>query len=230
MKRQREHSSKKPASKKKRTGDYQKGRELNKQPKQELKGFDTAIQTLNSSTVANPPTFLTLNAMVNGAEMFNRVGRKTYAKSLRIRGKIYPIGATDEGGARIIIYYDSQANTAIPTIVNLLQDSNAAAATSWASGINLTNRQRFKILKDYQVLLGSSANIAGQTELVPDPILHTNNIDWFIPLKGLESIYNAVNGGTIADITSGALGITMVCDTVQTNWALDFTSRLRYYD
>jgi len=64
--------------------------------------------------------------------MFNRVGRKTYAKSIRIRGKLYPTGAAAEGAGRIIVYFDAQPNAAAPTIQALLQDSNTAAATTWA--------------------------------------------------------------------------------------------------
>jgi len=93
----------------------------------------------------------------------------------------------------------------------------------------LTNRQRFQILRDYQVLLGDATNVAGAAEIIPDPIKNSNNIDMFIPLKGLESIYNGTNGGTVADITSGAIGITLF-DATLNGWAFDFTSRLRYYD
>lgn len=57
-------------------------------------------------------------------------------------------------------------------------------------------------------------------------------VDWFIPLKGLETIYNNTNGGSIADITSGALLFYLVCDADITTgtWNMEYTSRLRFYD
>lgn len=222
-----------PAFKKantKPTGNYQKGREMAKAPKSELKAFDTALAQLAPATIAAVPVPVTLNAVVNGAELYQRVGRKMYMKSLHFRGQFAPTGVATEGAVRLIIYYDSQPNTANPLIGALLQDSNAAAATTWASEINLTNRQRFQILRDYQVLCGQSANVGGSTELVPDPIKNSYNIDFFIPLKGLETIFNATNGGTIADITSGAIQFMLICDGQNTGWALNYHARLRYYD
>lgn len=224
-------TSTKTFKKKARTGDYQKGRELAKVPKQELKAFDIALQSLANQTVGNPPVFQTLNTVINGAELYQRVGRKIYMKSLHIRGVIQATAASVEQAGRIIIYYDSQPNGVAATIASLLQDSNAASGTSWASEINLTNRQRFKILRDYQVMLGDVTNIAGVAEVVPDPIKNTLNIEMFIKLKGLEAIFNGTNGGTIADITSGAIGITFVGNsTTDGNYALSYTSRLRFYD
>lgn len=235
MKRQRSFttgSSTKPTKKRKvvRRGDYQKGRETLKSQK-ELKAFDLANTGLVGNTVAGPPNFQYLNAMINGAELYQRVGRKVYMKSLHIRGFLFPNGAVpvNEFG-RIIVFYDSQPNKAAITIANLLQDSNAAAATSVVSEINLVNRQRIKILRDYQVYLpaGTGANDVS-TNTLPDQITSSLSIDMFIKLKGLEAIYDATNGGTVADITSGAIGITFV--TVDgALWTFQYGSRLRYYD
>lgn len=232
MKRKHSGAGKTPVAKKKRIqGDYQKGREMSKVPKSELKAFDIALRANICATVAGPPTFDILNAVVNGAELYQRVGRKTYMKSLHIRGMIEPNGIAVQQAGRIVVIYDSQPNAAAPLTAAVLQDSNAAAATTWASGINLTNRQRFKILRDYQVYLGSSTNVGGQAELIPDPIKNSLNVDLFIKLKGLETVYNAVNGGTIADITSGAIFLFFVGGpTADGAWQLNYTSRLRYYD
>lgn len=209
---------------------YQAGREMNKQPKQELKCFDIALRSNAISTVAGPPTFDILNAVVNGSELYQRVGRKTYMKSIHIRGFIQPSAVASETGGRILLIYDSQPNAAAPLTADVLKDSTAAAATTWSSGINLINRQRFKILRDYQVLLGSSTNIAGNAEVIPDPIRNSNNVEFFIKLRGLETIYNATNGGTVADISSGAIFLFFVGDSAANSWQFNYTSRLRYYD
>lgn len=216
----------KPQTKK---GDYQKGRELNKQPKMELKAFDIAANTQNFKIIAGA-TFQVLNAMVNGAEMYNRVGRKIYMKSLHIRGQVVSIAATPTTNfGRIIVFYDSQSNIANPTMAGLLQDSNVGAATSAYSEINLTNRQRFKILRDVQFILPLGGGAATPT-VIADTCKQSLNVDMFIPLKGLEAIYNGTNGGTIADITSGSIIITCTTDANTDTNAFTFTSRLRYYD
>jgi len=60
----------------KRTGDYQKGREMSRQPKSELKAFDIPQTTKLFKEIATPPTFDLLNVPVNGPELYQRVGRK----------------------------------------------------------------------------------------------------------------------------------------------------------
>lgn len=231
MKRKAPVASKAPPSKRPRTqGDYQKGRETLKSQK-ELKAFDLAQTNLVLETPANPPNFVLLNACVNGAELYQRVGRKIYMKSIHIRGFLQCISTSGQDMARIIVFYDAQPNAAAPTIAALLQDSNAAAATTFLSEINLNNRQRFKILRDHQVLLPSSTLTgAVQTNTSYPETDGKLQIDFFIKLKGLEAVYNATNGGTIADITSGSIYIVAMDGVDLSDWELTFTSRLRYYD
>lgn len=211
---------------------YNVGRSLTTTPKSELKAFDTSISSNAFDVAITPPVTSTLNTPVNGAELYQRVGRKIYMKNLHIRGFIENIVTSIQDVGRIIVYYDSQPNGAIPVIGTLLRDSNAAATLSGLSEINLDNRQRFQILRDYQVLLPACTNTAGVlTNLtIMDPIKNTFNVDFFIKLKGMETVYNAVNGGTIADITSGA--INMICLSTNTSnvWTFSWSSRLRYYD
>lgn len=230
MKRRRDHSSKRP-SKKRRTGDYQKGRELTKAPKSELKAFDVTLTTTVVENIANTPNFNTINVMVNGAELFNRVGRKVYNRNLHFRGWFSNAATGTQDIARVIIYYDAQPNGAAPTIANLLADSTTAGSTTSLSEINLFNRARFKILRDHQVLLPGCTNSA--TSVSPSFVLDSTGrlaVDFFIKLKGLESVYNGTNGGTVADITSGAIGFVVLSETTSNSWDFNWSSRLRYYD
>lgn len=216
--------------KKRRQGDYQRGRELARTPKQELKAFDLAYTTQQVSTIAGPPNFNCLNAMINGSELYQRVGRKTYMKSLHIRGWFDATNAAaiPPDVIRMIVFYDSQPNAAASAVTDLLQNSNAAAATTVFSGLNLVNRERFKILRDQVHTFPQSIAVAGEYQNVPDTsgIFAINE---FIKLKGLESVYNGTNGGTSADITSGALWIVTISQH-STDWTFNFQSRLRYYD
>lgn len=210
---------------------YQQGREL-AHPGQELKAFDVASATLVFDPPAGPPNFATnLNCPVNGAELYQRVGRKTYMKSIHIRGWILNVATSVQDIGRLIIYYDSQPNGAAPAYAALMQDSNAAGASSTLSEINLTNRQRFQILRDIPLLFPAVTNTAGVlTNLAYPETDKQFKIDEFIKLKGLETVFNGTNGGTVADITSGAIGMCAVCQTSNNAWELSFTTRLRYYD
>lgn len=210
-------------------GDYQKGRELTRAPKQELKAFDVANTV---SVFAAGGTFTVLNACVNGAELYQRVGRKIYMKSLHVRGFITNAATDVQDMLRVIVFYDSQPNAAGPAaLATLIQDSNAAAGTSVSSEINLINRQRFKILRDFQIMVPAITNTAGVLTNVGffDQKQESFSVDFFVKLKGLESVFNAVNGGTAADISSGALWIVTFCAS-STDWSLNFGTRLRYYD
>lgn len=216
---------------KKARPDYQKGRELMR-PKMELKAFDIAETITGSTAVAAAPVGICLNAMVNGAELFQRIGRKTYMRSLHFRGFIQNAATSVQDIGRIVILYDSQANAALPTYVSVFQDSNVGAASAILSGVNLTNRARFKILRDYPVMLPSCTFAGGVITnfAMQDTVNKSLEVDFFIKLKGLETEYNGVNGGTIADITSGSLILFFASDNSSNKWQIEWTSRLRYYD
>jgi len=113
----------------------------------------------------------------------------------------------------------------------VFKDANAAAASSPTSELNLDNRERFSILKEWTWVMGpTAANQSGQT--LTDDGSQCLSFSTFVKLKGLESVYNATNGGGIADVTSGSLLMLFVCDVNSTSgaWAMSYSSRLRYYD
>lgn len=221
------------SSSKKKSSTYQSGRELAIKPKTELKAFDVAATTQTFNTVATGGNIALVNFVINGAELYQRTGRKIYMKSLHIRGHIKPNAAiaANTGELRMLIVYDSQPNAALPILSTLLQDSNAAAATTIDSEINLANRARYQILRDIQFYYPAAAGADDISGVLPDPIKNSLIVNEFIKLKGLEAVFNGVNGGTIADITSGALYVVCVGDNNSTNrYDIVYTSRLRYYD
>lgn len=210
-------------------GSYAIRRQYGGQPKNELKAFDVAASNKNFIAAG---TFALLNNMVAGSEVYNRVGRKTYMKSIRIRGVIYNILTNIQDTGRIILLYDEQPNGAQPVIADIVQDSNAGAATTIRSNPNLNNRERFQILRDHTIYFPSVTNTGGvlTNENYNDTEHASYNIDWFVPLKGKETMYNGVNGGTIADIVSGSLYLVVVIQTTDNAWTFSSSSRLRYYD
>lgn len=210
---------------------YNSGRTHPGQPKAELKAFD-----LNSGEAAAfdaTGTVTVLNTPLLGTDYFNRIGRKTYMKNLHLRGWVFnntTVTATDVG--RIVIVYDAQPNGALPVVSDIFQNANSAAATNNLANINLNNRQRFTILRDMEVYLPSVTNTAGvlTNRGNEDYIKQSFLIDEFIKLRGMETVYNSVDGGTIADITSGSLLLVTFANNASEDWAFQFGTRLRYYD
>jgi len=194
-----------------------------------LKAFDVGFSNSNF-TVAG--TFTPLNALIVGPEMYQRIGRRISMRSVSIKGYVN-FGATSiQDAARIVIVYDEQPNAALPVLADVFQNSNAGLATSSLSFPNLNNRDRFRVLKDYKVLIPSLTDVAGvlTNEVIPDPIRNSFNVDWDIPLGGLDTTYNAVNGGTVADITTGSLLILTFDGNNAGTASFAFSSRLRYLD
>lgn len=214
-------------------GGYQSGRELAR-PGQELKAFDNIPHILPFTVATGAPTFIALNTMINGAELFQRIGRKIYMKNIHIRGWIQPTGPTNASGddmLRIIVFYDAQCNATNPAIADLLQEANVGGGTTGFSEINLTNRARFMILRDYQMQVGAISLNTGSINGIlgyPDE-KGSLSVDMFIKMKGLQAEYNGVNGGTVGDISSGAVFITAIsCNGA--HWQFNFGSRVRYFD
>lgn len=213
----------------------------------ELKSVDTTAQVYafnSAGAVAAAP----LNVPVSGAAFYQRIGNKISMKSLQLRGEILPSGANaaavSEQTARIIVYYDRQANGAAPTVADVLTStmSNGSTASTAIDFININNRDRFAILMDQQVLLAAlginGASAASSATVAIDINNNANgtqgqfNINRFIKLKGLETVFKA-SAGNIGDISAGAIGVLTIStgDVNATSaWQLIMSSRLRYYD
>lgn len=199
----------------------------------ELKSWDNVLavtaQPIGALPLGNNPNCF--NDMIEGTDFFQRVGRKVELKSLRLRGYFLPIGSsTVTAYCRMIVLYDAQPNAAFPAIQDVLQDCNGGATTSAYSHPNLDNRERIKILRDKVFMLGPASG-ASEASFIPDG-QQVYHYDEYIKLKGLTTVFNKTNGGTIADITSGSLVMFIIQDqtVVLDNWKTNMNSRLRYYD
>lgn len=217
---------------KRKTKGYQSGRAVNKKLS-ELKCLDyTGTTSYFRSGTVGANQFNYLNYTIVGTEIYNRIGRKIYMKSVHIQGTIQPNATSLEGSGRILLIYDSAPNGAAPVIANVLFDqAPAGAASTIFSGVNLAYRQRFTILRDHKLILPSQTNTAGvETNLAyPQTNYAAMNINWFVKLKGLETVYST-STGAIADCQSGALFLVCLTDLVDDKWQLTFNTRLRFYD
>lgn len=171
---------------------------MNLRLNREKKFFDiaSAAYSVNSTGV-----FTLLFCPTLGSDFYNRIGRKTIAKSVYIRGSVALRAAAGFINSpvpcsmlRFIVFIDNQPNGAAPAVTDLLNTANAS------SQLNPNNRDRFLVIKDKQYTFDNW--------WASDQFLAFNHT--ISPLKcykklNLETIFNQTNGGTIGDINSGAL-------------------------
>lgn len=214
------------------------------EPHCELKSVDVP----ENSFIFRDPTagtnIVLLNGVFTGAGYYNRVGSRIEMKSVEIRGTIFnDLTSTVPGLARIIIFYDRQRRTPNPkfgtglaTISELLKsrDQTGTATTKGDSEINLDYRDRFIILRDYQVYIPPVDNAGGTGVLQngPDWPGGDYNYDFhlYIDLHGLPTLYEEPYTGTATTISRGSLAAAFVCTGTDGRWSAKCTSRLRFYD
>ena len=213
-------------------------------PKGELKGVDTIID--NSAPAFGPVIDTTntngsavvLNLIQTGTGSWNRIGRKTSLKSLRLKGYtecfIYQGPGNDFNGnmLRISVVWDKQpSGGTIPTFDDIYSETNQSGAettTVWSQPA-FDTLGRFRVIKDMTIPFEAENTPAvGQLTRVVVPI------DEYIRLPDLESNYSGQSTPmTIADINSGALylygrALQNTTDVTQVN--LFLRCRIRYTD
>lgn len=197
----------------------------------ELKAFDVLAGVVDAVPNAPAGSIFNIHLPVVGADFNNRIGRKTTATKIYIRGlvgiKNVMVGAGPAvayGAAnliRMIIFVDWQPNGAKPLHTDILAANGGN--TDAASQLNLNNRERFKILKDKQWTV--------------DPVLASGAFNrTTIPVKvfkkvQIDTIFGT-SGGTVADITSGAIYVMFTSlNAVGAQPAAAYiSSRVRYMD
>jgi len=170
--------------------------------------------TASGSTFTAPGATTLMNGLANGSDASTRIGRKVVLKSLYVRWS-YSLAATSVGGspARIIIFFDKQANAFAPNNTDVL------AASEFNRPNNLSNRDRFITLYDH-ITPTVSAN--GEYSVAGSCYKKLN----------LETIFNQGTAGTIGDITSGSIYIMFAQNGKITTAepTLTWYGRIRYSD
>lgn len=248
---------KKNVSKKRKTTStykkpYKKSEKTNKwAPKvstKEYKYMDNILQSTSCSTATLGGTFVLLNNMIQGAYTVQRIGNVCKMKTLHFKGFITanqtPVTVPNrENVLRFIILYDAQPNGAIPAIGDILKSlgSGGAENTNVFSSVNISNRTRFTILRDY---IRCTPYIRYDDDNVT-PIYESNNnrgcgggqasdksgqiytIDDYIQIN-MPAVYNAKPVGDVTDIKTGALYLLAVCGAQAGNWGIQHESRLTF--
>lgn len=168
-----------------------------------------------------------------GSDMTDRIGRKIQLKSFYIRGFVATeaalnavVGVNPTMQARMIIFVDLQPNGAVPVVTDLLNTASPA------SHLNLSNRDRFKIYCDKTFVFDPYLYSTTATQAYASASNQIFQIKKFKKIN-LEMVFNGTNGGTIADITSGALymfWIGSVVSGANTDMNASVGTRVRYSD
>jgi len=206
------------------------------------KGMDTdvSIATIPSTTSTNGHAFV-LNLIQTGSGSWNRVGRKTHAKSLRIVGCLnwaftptFATGACNSSFVRMVVVWDKQSSGAtIPTfdaIFGITAQDGTESCPDITCPPRYDNMDRFRVLRD--------CILPAPTEAVPafgsGPYLaRPQPFDEYIKLGNLESVYSGQTVPmTIADISTGALYVYFrsLFNAANCTVNSDAIARLRYTD
>lgn len=188
----------------------------------ELKAID--VVPSSSTCVLTTAGITLLNGVATGTDFTNRIGRKITMKSLFIRGWLQ--GQDIQNGSplgnlcRIMVVYDKQPNGAALTGLQVLKTIDAA------DQLNLDNRDRFSVLVDKTVALGTITNVATQA-VAGSPTCRAIKI-----YKRLNLDVQFIGtDATVASIQTGSLYL-LTCGSQATSdgHTFYFSSRVRFTD
>lgn len=205
----------------------------------ELKGMDTLIDypTIASTTGTNDQ-ITTLNLIQAGTGSWNRIGRKSTLKSVRLTGWVTvnhyrTAGDWQPNIVRLILVWDKQpAGAAEPLFSDIFgQTSQAGTETStWWNQPKYDTMSRFTVLKDWTYESTAEAGVAADA----DVFRRNFHVDCFVRLPNLETTFSGQSSPmTIADINNGALYFiarTRINIGTSTDANLTLQSRVRYLD
>lgn len=181
----------------------------------EVKGLDTSL-SLNPviATTGTNGSIFVLNLVPPGSASYNRIGRKIYNKSVRVKGSFglnYAVIATTNDLAglfiRCVLVWDKQPSSgSIPTFETMFGTTvqDGTEASNILAPLRYDNMDRFKILKDWTIEapVMSIPSTGGTTNQVERSI----PFDEYVKLGNRETVYSGQSATqTIADISSGAL-------------------------
>lgn len=161
-----------------------------------------------ANAVSSTPSYILLNGLAQGDDSTNRDGNEVFISSLYIKGEI--TAADSSNLLRMLIIWDSQANSAAPTDAQLFYSPTAYPQLSM---INYDYRKRFRVLSDEMFVVDSD-----------DPVTFFRR---YIKI-GRKTQYVG-SSSLIAGITKGALYCVLVSDSGAASHPLvTFQSRIHF--
>jgi len=210
---------------------------------QTIKGVDADLSQSIIATTTTNGSIDVLNLIQPGSGSWNRIGRKTVLKSVRIKGNLlwvntptFATGAQQiETAVRAVLVWDNQPTGTIPTFDvifgSTLQDGTEQV-TSILDPVRYDGMERFRVIREWcweeppvtVPAFGTAPNIQC-----------TQCIDEYVkmPGGGLVSNYSGQSTPqTIADIASGALYMVWRTTSSTSGGSVTFDgmARVRYYD
>lgn len=184
----------------------------------ELKTIDSGTSTIAPVTAAGTVTLI--NGVATGTDFTNRVGRKTLMKTLLLTFTHSPPTASNSASGdvhRVIVFYDSQTNGAAPAVTDVIAIADAL------NPMQLTNRERFKILLDKRIALPAFVMAAG-VPTAGDP----RQLFWKKYLKiNMDTVYGG-SAATVGSVQTGGLFMAVLSQTA--TWNASYYSRVRFTD
>ncbi|AYP28732.1 MAG: capsid protein [Circoviridae sp.] len=174
---------------------------------------------------------------ITGAGIFNRIGNRITLKSLHIVGLLKQTGTATglQEYIRIMVVYDKMPNGTVPVAGDILgdQDSTGAITTNSWSNMRIDNRDRFKILMDDRIGVVNNAATGLQSgEAMVIDYKGEININRFIKLNDMETMFKASTNGQLSDVAVGNLWLFCLGNIAagSEGYSLVYNARLRYHD
>jgi len=199
--------------------------------KGETKAVDTGTVTYGCS---NGGAYNCINLIRTGSTFTNRIGRKIAMQNVKIEGKFLTADEVQASYIRLVLVYDAQSNGSAITWSDVFKnyDQATAATSDVFSGVNLDNRDRFRIVMDKRYCL-QSTDSGGKSDGDPQPTSCEYYINEWIKLNNVETQYKADSSpAVIGDIATGALWFMIYSDASNMGTFYQFTGniRLRFTD
>lgn len=188
-----------------------------KRGREELKVVENALA---QAATTNTGTLVLYNGVAQGSDFTNRIGRKVIVKSIHFKWALTPATVTDSIGdiVRCMLVWDMQNNSATPAVTDILTTADIL------SGVNLNNRDRFKVLYDKRVVM-NPASYTANVITGGNPV--TTYREKYIKCN-YETIFSGT-GATSGSIATGALYL-MFIDLNTTASTITHYARVRFSD
>lgn len=209
----------------------------------ETKGMDTAnsFNPILATTSTNVGIDC-LNLIQTGTGSWNRIGRKTHIKSIRVRGicqhffaPVAVTGLTESNTIRMLVVWDKAPNGgSIPTFDQMFGTTNQSGleSSTFLDPVKYDAMDRFKILRDKTY--SSEPGLFNSNGAGNNTSTNEFEFDEYIKVPLLESVYSGQSVPmTIADVYTGAVYILFRAaqNVTGTNtWSASYFCRLRFKD
>lgn len=223
----RKYGETKFSKKSKAASSWSQGKFLSRQNKvikmgsgPEQKVLDTPAATYLADTVGSVTL---LNSVAQGTDFNQCLGRKYNITQVQVAGYVTAEDTTTfPNKVKVLVIYDEQPNAGTPVITDFFTASSSVAF------MNLNNRDRFKVIAEWEEYIGGINNTATQSYAMG---ACGANVKIFRKCN-LPVIRNgASTGGAAANLATGALWLVTIGAVASSNSSnCNLAARIRFSD